>query len=183
MKRVLWIVLLLLLLSLLTLQFAAAQGVDAHGSIRGAVYVDVNGDGKCVGTGVKGEVPAAGVDLTFVSEDKHHTLSLYTGSDGTYGLVEVGQSNWTVTVKPSADWVVTSKASLVASIWPETLLQQGINFCVAKKGTAAAAAVFLPETGADHSMNWTLTLLFAAGVMIVLLSGWQIRRRVLARAE
>lgn len=182
MKRVVWILALLLLLSLMTLQIAAAQGVDAQGSIRGAVYVDVNGDGKCVGTGVKGEVPAAGVDISFVSEDKHHTLSLYTGKDGTYGLVAVGQSNWTVTAKPSADWVVTSKPALVASIWPETLLQQGINFCVAKKGSAAAV-VLLPETGADHSFNWTLALLFAAGAMITALSGWQIRRRVLARAD
>ncbi len=181
MKRVMLIGALVLLLTMLTLGAAAAQGVDAHGSIRGAVYVDMNGDGKCVGTAVKGEVPVAGVDISFVSEDKAHVLSLYTGSDGTYGLVEVGQSNWTVAAKPGAEWVVTSKPSLIASIWPETLLQQGINFCVAKKGSSGAM-VMLPESGASRTFNWLLTLAFASGAFILLAAGWQ-RRRALVRAE
>ncbi|MCA9929671.1 MAG: hypothetical protein KC419_14390, partial [Anaerolineales bacterium] len=50
--------------------FVLAQGSEARGSIRGAIYEDVNGDGICVNSGVAGENPVAGVDIEFVSSDE-----------------------------------------------------------------------------------------------------------------
>jgi hypothetical protein len=138
-----------------------AQGNTTARSIRGAVYLDVNRDGRCVNTGVAGEVPVVGVNVEFVSSDRQHVITLYTGDDGTYGLVAVGHDNWTVTAKPDASkYVVTSTNPLRVPVFDETPVQTGVNFCVTS-GTSGSGAsgvigapgiivlpVVLPESGA-----------------------------------
>ena len=136
--------------------FVLAQGSEARGSIRGAIYEDVNGDGICVNSGVAGENPVAGVDIEFVSSDEAVVITLQTGSDGTYGLVAAGQSIWRVTAKPDANaWVVTSENPLYPPVLPETGLDQmDVNFCIQKGGTGNAV-IILPESGAaDHTPAW-----------------------------
>lgn len=129
-----------------TVWTVAAQS-DERGSIRGAVFEDVNGDGVCVNSGVAGEVAVAGVPLEFVSSDEATVVNLETGDDGTFGLVAAGQSVWRVTVKPNAaEWTVTSENPLYVPVFPsDGLIKTGINFCVAKGGNAV---VILPESGA-----------------------------------
>ncbi len=149
-------------------QPSASSGT--HGSIQGAVYKDVNGDGQCVGTGVAGEDPIAGVDVEFVSDDKQTVLTLYTGDDGRYGLAAAGFSYWAVTVKPSADWVVTSEATLNALVSADHRAATDINFCL--QG-AKTAPVLLPASGGQHPahlLNWLLVvglMLVAAGVIMI----------------
>jgi hypothetical protein len=125
----------------------AYSQTDVRGSISGAVYEDKNGDGVCVNSGVQGENPVANIDLEFVSSDEATIVNLYTGSDGTYGLVAAGQSVWRVTVKPDrSKWTVTSKNPLYAWVAPDTGLNQtDINFCIQQGGNAV---IVLPESGA-----------------------------------
>lgn len=139
--------------------FAQDENVDPNArSIRGAVYLDVNRDGRCVNTGVEGEVPVVGVNIEFVSSDRQHVITLHTGDDGTYGLVAVGHDNWTVTAKPDASkYVVTSTNPLSVPVFDETPVQTGVNFCVTNGSGASGVIgapgiivlpVVLPESGA-----------------------------------
>ncbi|MCP5098347.1 MAG: hypothetical protein GY943_22590, partial [Chloroflexi bacterium] len=82
---------------------------EPRGGIFGAVYVDVNGDGICVDSGVEGEVPVEGITVQFTSSNATTTLSLQTGANGTYGLVAAGESFWEVLVIPEADMHITSE--------------------------------------------------------------------------
>lgn len=151
MKKVAIIITGLLLIPGMLVSMAGAQ--QERGSIRGAVYHDVNGDGVCVGTGVAGEDPVPGIDIEFVSSDEATVITLYTGDDGTYGLVAAGQSIWRVSAKPDpTKWFVTSENPLYVPVLPEDgLVQTGVNFCISQGafiGGPGNAVIILPESGA-----------------------------------
>lgn len=116
------------------------------GTIQGAVYEDVNGDGRCVGTGVEGENPVEGVDIEFVSSDQETIITLYSGPEGIYGLYAAGFSYWGVSARPNADWVVTSEETLYVPVYEDSLAQTGVNFCVQKASQARQRV--LPNSGA-----------------------------------
>ena len=176
-----------------------AQDDDEHPdsnarSIRGAVFLDVNLDGKCVNTGVEGEVVVVGIPVEFVSGDGAHVITLTTGDDGTYGLVAVGHGTWTVTAKPDASkYVVTSTNPLKATISDDNHIETGVNFCIAggsgANGVVVGGApgiivlpVVLPESGAPaQTVNVTGLLVVATAVfglaLIVIGAGLEWRRR------
>ncbi len=172
----------LIIISLFALLFitAAAYAQQDRGSIRGAVYQDVNGDGRCVETGIAGEVPVEGITIEFVSSDGETVQTLQSGSNGTYGLVAVGQSYWEVTAKPDpTKWIVTSTNPLFAPVFPENgLVQTGYNFCVAK---GANAIIILPESGAPAAQQTGSLLLVATAVFGIFLftmgAGLELARR------
>lgn len=142
---------------------------DERGSISGAVYKDVNGDGRCIDTGVTGEVPVEGVTIEFVSSDEATVVTLTTANNGTYGLAAAGQSYWRVTAKPdSSKYVVTSENPLYAPVFPENgLVQTGFNFCVSE-GTNAV--IILPESGAAASTTgagWIIWVTAVFGLALV----------------
>jgi len=198
MKKAITISLTLVLLLAVMVGAVSAYG-NGRGTIRGAVYQDVNGDGKCVNTGVAGEESVAGVSIEFVSSDGNHTIHLYTGENGTYGLADAGFSNWKVTATPNSDWVVTSLNPQYANInfdEPEAL---DVNFCVAKvgywtgpvqpiypiqpiyPGGQLPPSVVLPESGAPAASNnaGLLTAVVALGGLsfIMLGLGLEVKRR------
>lgn len=164
--------LMVLLLSAILLLIVGTVQAQDSGSISGAVYLDVNGDGRCINTGVTGEVPVAGVTIEFTSSDEATVVTLTTADNGTYGLAGAGQSYWRVTAKPdAAKYVVTSENPLYAPVFPENgLAQTGFNFCVSQ-GTNAV--IILPESGAAASnmgMVWVTAVfgLALVGVGIAL---------------
>lgn len=115
----------------LLLAFSAGMvNAQENGSIRGAVYQDVNGDGRCVNTGVPGEGPVAGVDLEFTNTGGDYSVTLYTGENGTYGLVAASYGYWRVTAKPSSEWIVTSQNPVVVAVDGDKPLALDVNFCV-----------------------------------------------------
>ena len=168
---------LLLLLALAGAVYAQEDG-EERGTIRGAVYQDVNGDGRCVNTGVSGEVPVPGVNVEFVSSDEETVVTLFTGDDGTYGLVAAGQSVWRVTAKPDpAKWVVTSENPRSVPLLDVASLEQlNIDFCVA---SPARAVIVLPKSGAAAgplNMVTAVAALLGVGVFVLGL-GMEWRRR------
>ncbi|WP_420631227.1 SdrD B-like domain-containing protein [Candidatus Leptofilum sp.] len=144
------LVILLLTACLLLLAGTVQAQTDERGSISGAVYKDVNGDGVCVNTGVEGEEPVEGVTIEFVSSDEATVVTLTTAENGTYGLAAAGQSYWRVTAQPDPEkYVVTSENPRFAPVFPEDgLVQTGYDFCVSE-GTNAV--IILPESGAAAS--------------------------------
>ena len=157
MKRTGSLMLLLTAALLLLVGTAQAQTSDT-GYITGAVYLDVNGDGRCIDTGVTGEVPVEGVTIEFVSSDEATVVTLTTAKDGTYGLADAGESYWRVTAKPDATkYVVTSENPRYAPVYPDTgMVQTGNNFCVSDGTTIVGgvnAVIILPESGAAATQN------------------------------
>ena len=150
-------------------------------SIRGTIYIDVNGDGKCINTGVANEEPIEGVQIEFVSSDENTVINHTTGSGGHYELASAGESYWRVTAKPSTNWVVTSENPLYAPIYSDTPLAKDINFCVQKVTAVAPLTApsilttssntdntLLPNSGAPRNMigvSW----LFIFGLAFVLI--------------
>lgn len=200
MKKTITISLTIMLLLVVMVSAVSA----ANGTIRGSVYRDVNGDGLCVDTGVPGEEPVPGITLEFVSEDEQHTIHLYTGGDGMYGLAAAGFSNWRVTATPNSDWVVTSQNPIYAYINHEKVAATDVNFCVAKVGEDVlsvypgqpvypvvpiypggqqpVAQVIMPESGAPEiASNYTalLTAVIAFGgfSFIMFGVGLEVKRR------
>ena len=156
---------------------------NASGSVRGHVYIDVNGDGQCMNTGVAGEEPAAGIPLEFVSSNEQYVFTHTSGEKGDYELAAAGQSNWRVTAKPDSTWVVTSQNPQYALVSKDNLAATGVNFCVSKGGVTAvypmlapltisevpADGVYvLPEAGAPASATTTLLpLLFGLSLIVL----------------
>jgi hypothetical protein len=196
MKKTITISFILMLLLTVMIGSVNAYG-EGHGTIRGAVYQDVNGDGKCVNTGVAGEEPIAGVSLEFVSSDEVHVIHLYTGENGTYGLANAGFSNWKVTAQPSSDWVVTSTNPQYALIDHDNPEKTDVNVCLAKvgywygpvypvnpiyPGGQVPPSMVLPESGAPATTN-NLTVLLTAvaalgGLSICMVGvGLEVKRR------
>jgi len=114
-----------------------------RGSIRGMVYVDANGDGKCVNTGLASETPVAGVTLEFVSSDEKTVITQTSAENGGYELAGAGESYWRVTAQPAAEWMVTSQNPLYVPIYADTPLALDVNFCVQK---ITAVPLPLPQT-------------------------------------
>ena len=176
------------LLSLIIFLFAAglATAQEERGEIHGAIYIDVDGDGVCVNTGIEGEDPVVGVPIEFVSSDEAVVINLETGDDGTYGLVAAGQSIWRVTAMPdSTEWTVTSENPLYPPVLPETgLIQTDVNFCVSNgtvSNSGGDAVIVLPESGGASSANGMKALipvLSLIGVLFIGLGiGLEVRRQ------
>ncbi len=132
------------------------------GSIRGSVYEDTNGDGKCGPASLDSGGAVSGVTIEFVSSDAKTILNLQTGSNGSYGLVAAGYSYWGVTVKPSNAWIVTSQQTIYVPIFEDSLVATDINFCVQK---ATTAKVVLPASGAPAN-----TVLLAVAIVGAILT-------------
>ncbi len=142
-----------------------------RGTMQGQVYLDVNGDGVCVNSGVEGEVAVAGIPVEFVSSDEATIITVTSGEDGGFGLFAAGQSYWRVTAKPETGWVVTSENPLYVPVYPETLSHVGVDFCVAEgtaangvvvlssgqtfvaTGSAAEGTILLPEAGGNPELG------------------------------
>ncbi len=109
--------------------FAGVGEATPLGSIRGTIYEDPDGDGRCGPSGFDTAIPAPGVPIRFESGDVVATL--FSGSDGTYGLVGVAQGDWRVSAEPGPGLTVTSANPLAVEIGPGVrLVATGIDFCV-----------------------------------------------------
>lgn len=175
MKRILAISLVvLLLLGIMIGTLSAQEPGQTRGTIMGVVYEDVNGDGKCVNTGVAGEGPVANVDVQFTSSDEKTILTMFSSDSGGFGLFSTGYSYWRLTAKPSAEWVVTSQNPIHVPIFADTPSASGLFFCVQK---AAKARVVLPVSGG--AMGSGGLLVTAVSGITLLFSGLllEIRRR------
>lgn len=180
-----------LTLALLLAFSAAGVGAQESGSIRGAVYQDINGDGQCVNTGVPGEVPIAGVDLEFVNTGGEYKLNLYSGDNGTYGLVAASFGYWRVTAMPSSGWIVTSQNPVVVVIDHDKPLALDVNFCVFQGYAMPNFPVLypvqtwpavLPESGAaaESGGGWTTAVVALFGLSLVVAGvGLEYRRRAI----
>jgi hypothetical protein len=179
MKKGLSITLFMVLV--LALAFGAVQAQENRGTIQGMVYEDVNGDGLCVDTGVEGEGPVENIDVEFTSSDEKTIITHYSDAYGKYGLYAAGQSYWRITVKPNADWVVTSENPLYAPLDDDNRAVVDVNFCVQKanavtKTGTGTAAVILPESGAAHN-NLTTYALLVGGLFVFVGLALEWRRR------
>jgi hypothetical protein len=162
------------LLGALMLTLFATSAFAQTSTIRGTVRLDTNSDGICADG-----APVEGITVNFKNETGTEDLYLQSGQDGTYGLVEVGYSNWTVTIQPNADWTATSAKSATASVWPETMAVTGIDFCVVKTADyKKTASTVLPQSGAalGGAVPFWIAMLFGAG-LIVSGTGLELRRR------
>lgn len=172
--------------------FAGAVSAQENGSIRGAVYQDVNGDGKCVNTGVPGEGPVKDVNLEFVNTGGDWTVKLYSGENGTYGLVAAGFGYWRVTAQPNSDWFVTSQNPVFVAIDEDKTVALDVNFCVSRGLYYPIAPIYpiypvyppavLPESGAPANVSGGLgTAVFALAGLGFIVVGvgleWKRRRR------
>ncbi len=120
----------------------ATNQSDPRGSVFGNVYLDVNGDGNCVNSGVEGEQPVANVNIQLTSSNATTVIPLTTGSDGSFGLVAAGESNWEVLVVTDATMVVTSQNPIYVPVYADgTLDHSNINFCIASSSNQAVTAV------------------------------------------
>ena len=121
---------------------STSSNSDPRGSVFGSVYLDVNGDGSCVNTGVEGEVPVEGVSLQFSSSNATTTIPLKTGTDGSFGLVAAGESNWEVLVIANANQVVTSQNPVYVPVYEDGALDHsGVNFCIAANSGPAMGQI------------------------------------------
>jgi hypothetical protein len=156
-RKVLVIFIVVLLLVVGT---TIVYGQAASGSIAGTVYHDQNADGVCVGTGEPG---LAGVPVDFVSDDGF-TISLQSGSDGTYGLVAVGFGRWRVSARPGTGFTVTSQQTIEVILSAEQPVASGVDFCVVQ-GTVPSGGggtPVLPESGAAISPTLVTVGVFGA---------------------
>lgn len=140
MKNVVRVGLLVALLFLASERLVAAPLIAQRGTIRGAVYSDVDGDGRCVDSAIGGEVPVPNVNVVFLS-DSGARIVLHTGANGTYGLAAAGQGRWQVIAIPDpAQWTVTSPNPLSVTVSDGNgLVQLNNDFCVHPAGTISAA--------------------------------------------
>lgn len=188
MNKILRTALLITLLLSISVTLVYAQTSDPRGEIHGVVYEDVNGDGVCVNTGVNGEDPVTNIDLEFVSSDEATVLSLYTGDDGSYGLVAAGLSVWRVTVKPDPnEWTVTTENPRYATVAEDTgLVQTDINFCIQRGGNAVIvlpenAIIVLPESGGTTTNQmpvWLISIAAVGAGLIMVGLGLEARKRL-----
>lgn len=154
MKRVLTVTFLLITLLMISgVYLVAAKTKIRNGTIRGGVYLDTDGDGRCSPT-----IPVPNIDVKFVNGNNH--LTLYTGTNGTYGLPAAGRGEWKVTAEPDpAKWVVTSENPLLVIVHRNKgLVHTDVNFCV-KPGssTTTSSATADSTTVSNHSSSTTST--------------------------
>lgn len=159
------------------------------GTVRGFVYIDVNGDGQCMNTGVAGEDPASGIPVEFVSSDEKYVITHTSGENGDYELAGAGHSNWRVTAKPGDGWVVTSENPQYGLVSKDHLSATDVNFCVSKGGITAVYPMIapvsvsevpedgtyvLPEAGAPAATPTTILWPMLLGISLIVLGlGWR----------
>lgn len=162
---------------------------NRSGTVRGFVYIDVNGDGQCMNTGVAGEEPAAGIPIEFVNSDEQYVFTHTSGKNGDYELAGAGLSNWRVTAKPGDGWVVTSENPQYGLVAKDHLSATDVNFCVSKGGVTAVypmiaplsvsevpadSAYVLPEAGAPATTHTTMLWPILLGISLIILGlGWR----------
>lgn len=178
MRKFIHTALLLSVLLVSTVGLLHAQ--DTHGFIQGRVYKDVNGDGKCVGTGIAGEDPIPNVNVQFTNSDGEVVITHYSGPEGIFGLVRAGFSWWEVKVLPPAGWYVTSEPIINVPVFEDSLSHDAVNFCLSQ-GTStvgvARVVALLPQSGA--AANSGLTVVAAIGALLLVAGlGIEIRRRL-----
>ncbi len=173
MRKVLVILIVVLLLGALVGSLQAQQPGQPRGTIMGVVYEDVNGDGKCVNTGVAGEGPVPNVDVEFVSSDKATVLTMFSSADGAFGLYSAGYSYWQLTARPTSAWVVTSPNPIYAPIDAEKPAASGLFFCVRK---ASQARVVLPASGGAVGSGGLLATAVAGLTLLASGAALEIRR-------
>lgn len=167
-RKVLNISIVVLLLVAAT---SVVYGQATSGTIRGTVYHDQNSDGVCVGTAEPG---LAGVPITFVSDDGS-TLSLLSGTDGSYGLVAVGFGRWRVSAAPGTGFIVTSQQTIEVSVSAEQPVAEGVDFCVTQGTTpTGGGGTVLPESGA--AISPTLAVVGVFGVLFLALGSYLVHR-------
>ena len=171
-----------LLLSITVGVIGAQEEGEPRGFLEGRIYKDVNGDGKCVNTGVEGEVPIPNINVEFVSSDEKTVITHYSGPEGIFGLVAAGYSWWRVTVMPGPGWIVTSDPVLHVPVYADSPAHTDVNFCLSQ-GTVTAAVgqarvvALLPQSGDSASSG--LTIAAALGVTLLVAGlGLEIRRRL-----
>ncbi len=121
---------------------AMPPSAATRGTIRGTVYLDANGDGRC-GSSVADELPVSNIDLAFVMLANDQHAALYTGSNGTYGLPSVGAGTWEVTAVPNpALWRVTSANPVQVNVSErDGWVKLNVDFCVqAAPGVSVSTA-------------------------------------------
>ena len=145
-------------------------GPQNDGSIRGTLYEDANGDGKCG----SGDPILTGIPIQFVSNDGQTTVYLQSGADGTYGLVGAGYGTWQVSADPPAPWVVTSAKTVQAFVGSEQKVALNINFCLANIENIRRSVV-LPVSGtAASNAPFFIAAVVGLGLLFV---GLGLRRR------
>lgn len=157
-------------------------GGSIQGSIRGVVYADVTGNGRCVNTGVAGETAVPNVSIEFVSSDEKTVITHTSGANGVFELAAAGESYWRVTAKPPAGWVVTSENPRYAPIYPETPLATGVNFCVMQVTAVPlpippTSGLLLPDSGATANSTPTISLWMAIAGLGLILAGLILHRQ------
>jgi len=157
MRRVLKISSIVVFLLLGTALIVTAQTDNPHGTIRGGVYLDTDGDGLC-----STAIPIANIDIIFTNENSQVTL--YTGANGTYGLPSAGQGTWQITAIPDpTKWTITSANPLAVTVHENGgFVQLNNNFCITHGGSASAAPTistietFTATAVSNHNVSTTL---------------------------
>jgi hypothetical protein len=144
-----------------------------HGSIRGTIRLDQNGDGRCANEPILADIP-----IRFVSDDGNWSVYLRSGDNGTYGLVAAGYGTWKVTADPPAPYVVTSQKTINAFLGDNQKLVLGVDFCVADiRNVRAQAPVVLPQSGGVAPGLLTAVFVGAAFVFSGMALEWHRRRQ------
>ncbi|MFN2223977.1 MAG: SdrD B-like domain-containing protein [Chloroflexota bacterium] len=156
MQKKVWLTLLVVLLLLVG---ATAVQAQENGAIRGTIYKDANADGVC-GTG---DEIIAGVPVKF-THSGGYSVTLNSGSDGTYGLAGVTVGSWTVDVQPPTGWRATSETPLAVNLSAQVNSVGDVNFCLAQGTTSTPTT--LPASGAVVPPS--LLIAAAAGVLLLI---------------
>lgn len=136
------------LILFMTSTLLVAAAAPRKGSIRGGVYIDIDGNGSCSAT----DTAVSRVDILFANQEQQAVTTLYSGNNGTYGLVSVVQGTWYVSID-SAEWVVTSPNPLTVSVSEDDkLVQTNINFCV-QQGSGSSATTSTAPTNNDGASS------------------------------
>jgi hypothetical protein len=148
-----------------------AQEDGERGYIEGRIHRDVNGDGKCVDTGVAGEDPIANINVQFTSSDSETVITNYSGPSGYYGLAAAGYSYWEITVLPGPEWTVTSAPTIYVPIFADSRSATDVHFCLSKGGgiggaTGRVVVNLLPESGGAASSVLAIAAVAGVGLLV-----------------
>jgi hypothetical protein len=177
MRQKMWITMVLVVL-LLVVSVAAVQA-QSNGAIRGTIYNDTNVDGVC---GV-GDPTISGVPVSFTHEGGH-TITLTSGTDGTYGLAGVSVGVWNVAAQPLQGWTTTSASPIAVTLTAENNAAGGINFCLAQVEATQPIAptptpappATLPESGGE-SPSMLMVAVVAGALLLMVGTALIIRER------
>lgn len=158
MRKEKWFVVVVVLLLLAA--GAAVVQAQSNGSIRGVVYQDTNADGICG----SGDPTLANVPIEF-APDGGQAINLFSGNDGTYGLVAASYGTWRVTAKPTTGQVTGIEKTKVIVLSAERPVAEGVNFCV-YTGTSSGGGVTLPESGAALPPALLVATILGAALLV-----------------